>query len=91
MDQVIGTISQSKQIHLMPSRDRLQLMECTDLLSLIRGIRDAVTKIQDSHGCVLVGAAGLEPTTPLEFKQGALTAELHAYFRITSYRWNATH
>jgi hypothetical protein len=27
----------------------------------------------------LVGAAGFEPTTSLEFKQGALTAELHAY------------
>ena len=30
----------------------------------------------------LVGAAGLEPTTPLEFKQGALTAELHAYIEL---------
>jgi hypothetical protein len=27
----------------------------------------------------LVGAAGFEPATSLEFKQGALTAELHAY------------
>jgi hypothetical protein len=27
----------------------------------------------------LVGAAGFEPATSLMFKQGALTAELHAY------------
>src|ERR1035438_8234406 len=33
----------------------------------------------------LVGAAGFEPTTPLEFNQGALTAELYAYsFVFTS-------
>jgi hypothetical protein len=29
---------------------------------------------------ILVGAAGFEPTASLEFNQGALTAELHAYF-----------
>src|SRR5215831_15064305 len=30
----------------------------------------------------LVGAAGFEPTTSLEFRQGALTTELYAYSRF---------
>src|SRR5262249_22954825 len=33
----------------------------------------------------LVGAAGFEPTTSLEFNQGALTAELHAYALSSTY------
>ena len=32
----------------------------------------------------MVGAAGFEPTTSLEFNQGALTAELHAYILVTA-------
>ena len=40
----------------------------------------AVTQAQNSHELGLVGAAGFEATTSLELRQGALTAELHAYF-----------
>src|ERR1039458_9497821 len=34
------------------------------------------------NSLILVGAAGFEPTTSLEFRQGALTAELHAYISL---------
>src|SRR6185437_11310034 len=58
--------------------------------SLIKGRFLAVPSRSLPAGCIgrgvvgrvpgnLVGAAGFEPTTPLVFIQGALTAELHAY------------
>ena len=39
-----------------------------------------MTEVKNFHDTFeLVGAAGIEPTTSLEFNQGALTAELYAY------------
>ena len=61
--------------------DGSYLVERTNLITLIGRIGDTVAKVKNSHELGnLVGAAGFEPTTSLEFKQGALTAELHAYF-----------
>ena len=54
-------------------------MKGADLLALVGRIRNAVADVKNPHVVYLVGAAGFEPTTSLEFNQGALTAELHAY------------
>jgi hypothetical protein len=72
----------------MPGCDRFELMERANFLALVRRIRYAVTKEKNAHVYGLVGAAGFEPTTSLEFNQGALTAELHAYSWSASHRWN---
>src|ERR1051326_7537071 len=79
-------IRQSKQIHFMPRSHRTQLMKGANLVALVRWIRDAMTKVKNSHDRNLVGAAGFEPTTSLEFRQGALTAELYAYVQFSSNR-----
>lgn len=73
----------------MPRRDGPHLVEGANLVPFVRRIRDAVAKVEDSHDVFkLVGAAGFEPTTSLELNQGALTAELHAYFFTASNRWH---
>ena len=82
MLQVGWIVRQSEEIDFVPLRNRSQLVESADLLPLVGRIRDSMTEVEDSHNLEgVVGAAGFEPTTSLVFKQGALTAELHAYIR----------
>ena len=57
-------------------------MKGANFIAFIRRIRNSMAEEKNFHGDFkLVGAAGFEPTTSLEFNQGALTAELHAYVR----------
>ena len=47
------------------------LVKRTNLIALVGGIRQPVADVEDSHNVSwLVGAAGFEPTTSLEFKSG---------------------
>ena len=78
MSHILRLIGQRKEVHLMSQGQSLQLVKDPDLITLVRGIRDAMADVKDPH-YVLVGAEGFEPTTSLELSQGALTAELHAY------------
>ena len=77
--QIFDLIRQGEQIHRVVCGKRPQLIESADFVAFVGRIRNTMAKEENSHGCVLVGAAGFEPTAPLRFNQGALTAELHAY------------
>ena len=59
-------------------------MKSTDLVALVGRIWQPMAEVKDSHEG-LVGAEGFEPPTSLEFNQGALTAELHAYIYTHHY------
>lgn len=68
-------------------------MECANSRPCWGELRNAMAEIPRSHHKPnsLVGAAGFEPTTSLEFEQGALTAELYAY-RVWTYSYtDGTH
>ena len=79
MLKIFKIVAESQQVDLVSPAELLDLMERPDFVAFIGRIRHSMAKVKDSHR-ELVGAAGFEPTTSLEFRQGALTAELHAYF-----------
>src|ERR1017187_7237338 len=55
MSKVLGLIRKSEQIHLMSRRDSPQLMEGANLLTLIRGVRNAMANVKNPHKLLLVG------------------------------------
>jgi hypothetical protein len=47
--QISCIIRQREDVHLMSRRHGPQLVKSTDFIAFVRGIRDAVAKVKNSH------------------------------------------
>jgi hypothetical protein len=50
--EISGVVREREHIHFVPRSYGLQLVEGADFITFVRGIGDAVAKVENSHGLV---------------------------------------